>query len=307
MRTQTVETARGKWKGILEALGVDSKYLRNVHGPCPICKGGKDRWRWDDKLNGNFFCSQCGAGDGFTLLQKLNGWDFARTAAEVDKIVGTVQQVVQRAERTEAQKLAAIKALLHESTPLDSTPALRYLERRCGALDPSNFVSDLRAHPNASHSREWGSFPALLAVLRYPDGTGASVHRTYLTPDGRKANVDPVRKIMSGRPLVGSAVRLGPILPHIGIAEGLETALCASKAFGLPVWAAISAGGMVAWVPPPGIQAVTIFGDNDASFTGQAAAFTLARRLVKDGLAVDVQIPSTIGTDWADVQMQKVS
>ena len=80
---KTVDAARGKWAGILEALGVDPKYLRNVHGACPIC-GGKDRFRFDDKDgDGTFYCSGCGAGSGFTLLQRLHGWDWAKTANEI--------------------------------------------------------------------------------------------------------------------------------------------------------------------------------------------------------------------------------
>jgi len=46
---------------------------------------------------------------------------------------------------------------------------------------------------------------------------------------------------------------------------------------------------------------VAIFGDCDESFTGQAAAYALARRLVADGVSVVVRIPDTMGQDWADV------
>ena len=42
------DRARGRWPGILTALGVPAKALRNRHGPCPVC-GGKDRFRFDDK------------------------------------------------------------------------------------------------------------------------------------------------------------------------------------------------------------------------------------------------------------------
>ena len=55
----TANAARGRWPSILQALGVDPKFLRNEHGPCPHC-GGKDRFRFDDRLNGSFFCSHCG-------------------------------------------------------------------------------------------------------------------------------------------------------------------------------------------------------------------------------------------------------
>jgi putative DNA primase/helicase len=67
----------GKWYGVLTALGIDSKYLQNKHGPCPICAEGTDRYRFDDKDGrGTYFCNNCGAGDGFELLQKVHGWTF---------------------------------------------------------------------------------------------------------------------------------------------------------------------------------------------------------------------------------------
>jgi putative DNA primase/helicase len=296
---ETANAARGRWPGVLQALGIDAKYLQDVHGPCPAC-GGKDRFRFDDKMNGNFFCSHCGAGDGFVLLQKVFGWDFKKAAAEVDRVVGNCPLGTPgRPEMTEAQKRDRIRKVLQEAKPIDGTPAEAYLLGRCGLLD--GLTHDLRYHPALNYSRELGAFPALLAILRYPDGKGASVHRTYLTPDGRKAPVDPVRKIMPGFPLGGSSVRLGAIQDHLGVAEGIETAICAGKRFGLPVWAAISAAGLEAWEPPPGVKRVVVFGDCDASYTGQASAFVLAKKLRNLGLEVSVEIPPEIGKDWCDM------
>lgn len=66
------------------------------------------------------------------------------------------------------------------------------------------------------------------------------------------------------------------------------------------VWAATNAALIEAWVPPVGVKQVLIAGDNDAgsSWAGQAA--DLAKRLVRDGYAVDVEIPGLAGKDWAD-------
>src|SRR5664280_998163 len=82
------QLAAGKWPSILSALGIDPVYLKNTHGPCPVCQG-KDRFRFDDKGGrGDYFCSCCGAGDGFSLLQKVNNWSFAEAAKQVESIVG---------------------------------------------------------------------------------------------------------------------------------------------------------------------------------------------------------------------------
>ena len=303
MALETANAARGRWPGILERLGVDSRFLKDTHGPCPIC-GGKDRFRFDDKLNGNFFCSSCGAGDGFTLLQKLHGWDFKKCAAEVDAVVGNIPETSTKPrERTDEDKARAIRRVLEGAGKVvKGTAAWDWLTRRCG--DPGATLGDLRNHPGLIHSVDKVTYPAMLAIMRYADGTGASVHRTYLTPDGQKAPVDPVRKIMTGFPLAGSSVRLGPVAERIGIAEGIETAISAGKRFHLPVWAAISANGLISWEPPAGVRSVLICGDCDANYTGQQAAYTLAKRLRLAGKDVEVQIPEAFGTDWNDLTQQ---
>jgi putative DNA primase/helicase len=302
-KEKTVEAARGKWRGILLHFGLDPSFLEDRHGPCPICGGGKDRFRFDDKDgSGSSYCSQCEcrARSGMHLLMDLKGWEFSKAAAEVDKILGVVQVEAARVERTEEQKRAALNRLWqsgHLVTPL--TPAALYLERRCGDL--TGLTQDLRAHAGLKHLESGGVHPALLAKMRYPDGKPASIHRTFLTPEGQKASVDPVRKVMPGFPLEGSCVRLGPLQERLGIAEGIETAICAGHLFELPVWAGISANGILAWHPPEGAKRIEIFGDNDANFVGLAAAYEKARQLRAKGYDVEVHIPPIEGQDWADV------
>src|SRR5690606_38385465 len=69
--------------------GIETRFLRNKHGPCPLC-GGKDRFRWDDRDgSGSFYCNQCGPGPGLLLVRKLHGWTYAEACREVDRIIGT--------------------------------------------------------------------------------------------------------------------------------------------------------------------------------------------------------------------------
>ena len=35
------ERCRGRWHGILPAIGIDRSYLTGKNGPCPLCPGGK--------------------------------------------------------------------------------------------------------------------------------------------------------------------------------------------------------------------------------------------------------------------------
>ena len=58
---------------------------------------------------------------------------------------------------------------------------------------------------------------------------------------------------------------------------------------------------LAAWQPPPEAKRIIIFGDNDPNYTGQAAAYALAKRLRSDERVVEVQIPAEVGADWNDV------
>ena len=51
-----------------------------------------------------------------------------------------------------------------------------------------------------------------------------------------------------------------------------------------------------------------MFGDNDASFTGQAKAYQLANRLeVQYKRKVEVKIPSVTGEDWNDTFVREAN
>jgi len=302
LKSKTADEAVGRWPGILQQLGIDAAYLGKKHGPCPIC-AGKDRYRFDDKDGrGTWICSHCGSGDGFKLLQGVLGWSFSEAAKQIDRIVGTVPAGPIAPQRTDASKVRALLQVWEGSREVTrGDPVWRYLNRR---LDLEEVPAGLRLHPGLRYTdedgRDLGRFPAMVAKIQYPDGAGASIHRTYLTDDGGKAPVPQPKKIMAGKPLNTGAVRLGEAGATLGISEGIETALAASIRFCVPVWAATNATLLESWVPPAGVERVLIAGDNDASYTGQAAAYRLARRLVQEGLAVEIQIPRQVGKDWAD-------
>lgn len=298
MQPSVREIAVGRWHGILVALGVDDKVLDGKHRPCPAC-GGKDRFRFDDKAGtGSSYCSHCGAADGLGLVMKIKSCDFRRAAEEVERVAGAIKVRKSKPAQSDASKIEALRRAWKESrSVIDGDEVWRYLTGRGLTLS-----SALRMHPGLAYREgdETDTYPAMLALITAPDGTGASIHRTYLL-DGAKAPVSKPKKIMPGLPITGAAVRLSPVARHLGIAEGIETALAAANRFTLPVWAAVSSGGMESWIPPAGVEAVTVFGDNDENFTGQKAAFALANRLALAGIAVEVQIAPCRGTDWADV------
>jgi putative DNA primase/helicase len=299
----TIEAAHGRWREILPALGVPMKVLNGKHQACPSC-GGKDRFRYSDvRGHGDYFCSQCGAGKGLMLLGLVHGWDFKRAMTEVDAIIGNLPPPRKRREWVPAA--ANLRALYQASQPIaDGDPVARYMAGRAidiMALAPKS----LRFHPELKH-RSGGRHPGMIAVYSGPEGKPATIHRTFLTANGRKADLDPVRMFMPVPIPSGGAIRLAPPSPTMGIAEGVETALAAWQRFGHPVWATTSEVLLQRWVPPPEARHVIVYGDNDLNFVGQRAAYILAARLVHDAikdkvdLQVEVRVPDKAGSDWAD-------
>lgn len=299
------ELAVGRWPGLLSHFGVDPTYLVDRHGPCPAC-GGRNRFRFDDKDGrGTFFCSHCGAGDGFKLLVLLKGWTFRDAAKEIEAIVGTIPASAPAPKPSEADKLATCRRMWAESSPvIPDDPVSLYLARRCGveAVPPV-----IRSHPRLAYRHDDGSItrhPAMLVRVQDTTGKGCAIHRTYLTDDGLKATVPAAKKVAGSLP-AGAAVRLSAPAECLGVAEGIETALAAFALFSIPTWAAVTAGGLERWTPPEATKRVIVFGDNDASCTGQAAAWNLARRLNTNGVEAEVRIPARPGMDWADVLLEE--
>lgn len=295
------EIATGKWEFILPALGVEDRFLSGKHCPCPMC-GGKDRFRFDNKQGrGTWICTHCGAGDGYALLQGIHGWMFKEAAREVEQIAGFGEAKQVQKQSDDAKKMATIKRTWDAALPVaKGDPVWKYLNKRVGLeIVPAS----LRHHPALSYIDDDGEItyhPALVAIITYPDGKAAGMHRIYLTSDGNKAPVDKPKKLMPGRPLQTASVKLGAVSETVGISEGIETALAASMRFSVPVWSCISTSGLESWKPSEGIKRVIVFGDNDKSFAGQASAYAIAKKLANDGLSVEVRIPETAGTDWAD-------
>ena len=197
--------------------------------------------------------------------------------------------------------------------PYDATEAARRLWRRCRAVDGSHAERYLRArglsrcrfaalrfHPELRY-REGSSvrrFPALVAAVTGDDGAITGVQRTWL--DSRspaKAGVANPRKAL-GR-VYGLAVRFG--LPADGAAlvvgEGIETMLSLVTAVPeITAAAALSAGSLGAFAPPPGAARLVIARDSDED--GALAAERLARRCARLGIAATVVVPA--GNDFND-------
>lgn len=294
------DRAQGRWHGILGTLGVAASHLTGKHGPCPMC-GGKDRFRFDNKDGkGTFYCSGCGAGDGVKLAMQFLGLEFKEAAAEIEKYIGSAALALEnRNGLTPEEKRAALDRLWRGSVEIrHDDPVARFLSLRgLGGRYP-----DALRYSARTKLADDGSFrPAMLAALVDIDGVPVNIHRTFLTLDGRKAEVGQPRRMMPGTFPDGAAIRLATHGHVLGIAEGIETALAATVLFGIPCWSAVNSTGLEKWIAPPGVSEIVVFGDNDPKYGGQATAYTLAHRLACKGLGVRVEIPQAEGTDWNDV------
>ena len=303
MRGRTHDLAKGKWKGLLLALGFPAVALSGKNVACPMC-GGKDRFRFDNQMGeGSFICSVCGAGgNGWKLLERWKGWNFATAAAEIDQVLGNVTSSdPMRRERSPQDKLRDCIRLWEgaERLQIDDTVHRYLMSRNCPL--PQN-MDALRYSRQCPVPGEIGTRHAMLAAVKGPDGKGVTIHRTFLRPDGVKADMDNPRATMPGELPDGCAVRLAMHGARLGIAEGIETALKAGERFGIPVWAALNATMLAKWTPPEGVTEVWVFGDADRKYAGQAAAYACARRIASMPQVerVTVEIPPVLGFDWAD-------
>ena len=200
------------------------------------------------------------------------------------------------------------------AAPWDSAAAARRLWRSCRVIDGTHAEAYLRArglgacrfpalrfHPALAYRDDAGRrrLPALVAAVSGPDGALEGVQRTWLDPSRpAKAPVAHPRKAL-GR-IHGHAVRFGA-LPGAGAVllagEGIETVLSLVAAVpGVHAAAALSAGSLGAFVPPPGVARLLIARDRDPD--GGRAAARLARRARERGVAAAVLAPE--GGDFND-------
>ena len=295
MKQKTVDAARGKWVGVLKHFGIDESYLKNIHGPCPTC-GGVDRFRFDDKDgNGTSFCNQCGARTGMQLLMDSTGWSFQEAAAKVDEIAGPINKSEVKSKADPAIVINRVTvALRNPGAAVES-----YLAGRGLKLPTTGIYQARLAYWECG--KNLGDYDCMVAPIVDSKGSLESHHITYLAR-GMKANVPSPRKILTPlNTIKGCAVRLyGSDLGHIGIAEGIETALAVSMKTPIRCWSAMNAGNLMEFRPPEGVRKVTVFGDWDESLTGQAAAYELARRLKVQGIEVSVKFPRDGLNDFAD-------
>lgn len=183
-----------------------------------------------------------------------------------------------------------------------SGPAREYLEARACVIPPED--GDLRMHPALPHPSGYVG-PALVAlvtdvVTREP----LTLHRTWIRPDGLKAEVDPPRLLLGGHRKAGGCIRLWPdeaVSTSLAVAEGIESALSLAHAH-QPVWSLIDAGNLAALPVLVGIECLLIGADHDNA--GTKAARQCASRWHEAGARVYIVTPPQERTDLNNIAME---
>lgn len=326
------------WVRKLTDAGITNEFPKSLSGnagPCPVCRGGKDRFRFDNKGGiGSWWCQQCGPGNGYQLLLGATGWSPAEVLKFLDD--GTVG-------KTDApltpfsfedndfspEKVAKNRKRLQwawrTARPLTGRdPASLYLKMRVPGCDIAKLSKALRFHTGmefwekdaADKLVNRGKFFALLAQAIDGDQNPITCHRTFLTAAGEKAPFAMVKKQMAGvRKLEGAAIRVVnvPESRVLGLTEGIENAVAVATRYRykMNVWSLLNCGNLeLADIPEGRFDKIIIFADHDAvdlnkgHRPGEHHAKLLKARLEAAGYEVELKIPAIEGTDFADVWMQ---
>ncbi|MBU2952284.1 toprim domain-containing protein [Marinobacter sp. F3R08] len=236
-------------------------------------------------------------------------------------LAATAEELAEQRKRDElyqAHLVERIEKLWDHALTLDSPgaePARAYMRNRQVSIRGLNLTHSLRFVPKLVYRDEdgnnLGDHPAIIAAIRDKDGKLVTLHRTYLTKNGKKARVPSAKKMMpvpNEKDVVGGAIRLGePQDGVVGVAEGLETALSVYRATGQMVWSLVSCSILQGFEPPAGTKVVVHWADKDRSAAGELADAVLRERLEPRGIKVVTMLPAVPipirakGVDWNDV------
>lgn len=292
--------AAGRWVSILQSLGMDSRYFSGKHQSCPLCGDGKDRFRFN-RATEYAHCNQCGSKSPIDLAMAWLSKPYKDAVTDIRAVLGESKMTTAQPQNDTAKNQARIDSIRSTLKPINGRcAASMYLAKRGLKVLPEK---DCYFSPGVDY---WGdvdgklvksTHPAMVSIFRNLDGKGATFHVTYLTNDGTKAAIATQKKILPVvLPLQGCAIQLfKPVDGVLAVAEGIETALAVHQLEGLPVWACGSAQQMATLEIPQSINELWIYADSDPSFTGQAAAYALARKYANK---VKVRVNTLVERQW---------
>lgn len=339
------EKASGRWIDVFSILASNTfgkavgnftgEYSKNARDFCPV-HGGKSGEAFylykDSNFTGGGGCNSCGGhADGLSLLMWANDWSFGEclekvaVALNMDAPTNVTYKsnFVQSTELTKEEiqqdnkRIATRDKIISECIPLSSPKAIvakRYFARR-GLSNVSNLGNEVLFHPgldswlfDKGRFTKEGNFPAIVSIVRNKQGDVMNIHRTFLTDEGYKANIESPRKMgaeILSKPVTGGSVQISPPSKVMGVAEGLETTLAVMEGTKLAMNCVLNTSLMKSWIPPVGVSVVIIFADNDKNNAGIEAAQVLYDKLTKLGYTCIIALPEDEddmeSVDWANV------
>lgn len=307
INARTVETAHHfPLERVIDERGIKLRGKIERIGACPIC-GGRDRFAINTRKR-LWNCRGCrkGGGDAISLVQFLDGGDFAEackilagegSGGRIDRPrrVAKGEHRSDSAGDYERRQRDKARRLWRASQAATGTPVDVYLRRIRGITMP--LLATVRFLPPLKPDHH----PAMLVpygladepepgILHIAERTITAVQLTLLKPDGSgKADVEKP-KITIASP-AGMPMVLAPPNDLLGLAicEGVEDALSVHQATGLGAWAVGGASFMpkIANAVPGYVEAVTVFAHADEA--GQRGARELAEALVARGIEVRLE------------------
>jgi hypothetical protein len=239
-------------------------------------------------------------------------------AAEREKRIAAQREQRER-ESAQRKAEAAVKA---EERTLDAKEAWQGSSPLVGSLGEAYLVARglppvsewpwnpdhvLRFHPALDYEldKRCGLLPAVIGKIQDEFDKSTSIWQIFLKV-GRPEKADVVNPKLGRGPASGGAIRIGGIGPHIGAAEGMESALAAWVLWGFrrPVWSMMSTSGMSNFEPPMEIEKMTIFPDSDKAMIqngkildppGITAARKLKARMDAAGVKCTILEINTLG------------
>ena len=166
---------------------------------------------FEDLRGGVFGCYRQGISEAWCVADRATMTREQRAELARQVMAATAErEAAQRQQWTEnAQRIAQVWAQCAPLLPGD--PVTLYLKRRgFGGVWPLPKVLRYhRALPYWHGTDKLGTFPAMVAPIIAPEGRTVALHRTYLTADGRKADVPSPKKLTGAAgPLAGACIPL---------------------------------------------------------------------------------------------------
>lgn len=171
-------------------------------------------------------------------------------------------------------------------------PVNKYLKvRGINGVNSNTFIRENLGFDYYENGKVITNAPAMISrIFDVKQGLTIGCHITYLNEQGRKAKVNNPKKIL-GRLKNGVVKIQGENEDHIILTEGIENALTISQAFGVTVFATLSAYNLKLDFIPEDISGkkIIIYVDKDRSMAGERYAIE-AKSYYEDNYNVQVAL-----------------